>query len=122
MTESFGAERPAMNGYQTAYDNKGKYGSNNSRPYINPAIPMYIPADGQNCIRIVDPIELIEMGVYFYDVFFHRDVGYKSDYFLCDKEHARGPCPSCEMVTPELWDSDKDMAKKCQIEKIVRSL
>jgi hypothetical protein len=116
MTEGFSTARPEMGGYQTAFDNKGKYGSNNSRPYIHPDVPMYFPADGQNCIRIVDPIELATMGVYFFDVFFHRDVGYKSDYFLCDKEHNRGPCPSCEMVTPELWDSDKDMAKKLSSE------
>lgn len=112
MSQGFSDARPGMEGYQTAFDNKGKYGSNNSRPYINPDVPMYVPADGQNCIRIVDPIELIQLRVYFMDVFHHREVGYKNDYFLCDKEMGRGPCPMCELVTPDLWDTDKELAKK----------
>lgn len=112
MTQGFDtSNRPGQEQYQQAYDNKGKYGASNKRPYINPNVPMYVPQDGQNCIRVVDPIELATMGTYFFDVFFHRDVGYKKDYFLCDKEHGRGPCPSCELVTGDLWENDKDLAK-----------
>lgn len=113
MTQGFSTDRPSMEGYQQAYENKGKYGSGNTgRPYINPDVPMYVPADGANCIRIVDPIELIQLKVYFMDVFIHREVGYKNDYFLCDKEHGRGPCPMCELVTNDLWETDKELAKK----------
>ena len=105
-------QRPNQAGYQAAFDNKGKYGTSNSRPYINPDLPMYVPQDGQNCIRIVDPIELLQLGVYFFDVYFHRNVGYKNDYFLCDKDMGRGPCPSCELVNNDLWEQDKDRAKE----------
>lgn len=108
----FSTERPPMDGYQQAYENKGKYGQNFGRPYIHPDVPMYVPQDGPNCIRVVDPIELLTLKTYFFNVYFHQGVGYKKDYFLCTDRHGRGPCPSCEKVNGELWENDKEMAKK----------
>jgi hypothetical protein len=97
--------------YQQTHANIGKYAGNMGEPYINPNIPMYVPRDGENCIRIVDPIELLQLKIYFMDVFFHRNVGFKKDYFLCRNRHNLGPCPICEIPDEHMWDTNKDQAK-----------
>jgi len=115
--------RPTGAVYKQTYDNIGKYGSNNGKPYIEPAIPMFVPVEGENCVRIVDPIEIEQLQAYFLDVFFHREVGFAKDYFLCTKEIAQiaslisypqgaGPCYRCDQVTGELWDNEPETAKK----------
>lgn len=117
------ANRPTGAVYQQAYDNIGKYNTNNGKPYIEPAIPMFVPTEGENRVRIVDPIEIEQLQAYFLDVFFHREVGFAKDYFLCTREMAQmaaligysqgaGPCYRCDQVTGELWDNDPDTAKK----------
>jgi hypothetical protein len=104
-------QRPDQAAYKQYHSNIGKYASNYGKPYIHPDLPMYVPNDGENCIRIVDPIELLELQVYFYDVFFHRNVGYQKDYFLCLLKHNIGPCAICESSSEELWNTNKDAAK-----------
>lgn len=104
-------ERPGQDVYRQAHQNIGKYGGLTGKPYINPDVPMYVPNDGENCIRIVDPIELIELQIYFFDVNFHREVGFRKDYFLCLARHNIGPCAVCENATEDLWNTDKEAAK-----------
>jgi hypothetical protein len=105
-------ERPGQEAYKEAHKNIGNYyGTPDRRPYINPAVPMYVPNEGENCIRIVDPIELMQLKVYFFDVHFHRNVGFRKDYFLCLYRHNLGPCAVCENATEDLWQTDKDAAK-----------
>ena len=105
-------QRPGQDKYREAHANIGKYYSGSQgRPYINPDVPMYVPNDGECAIRIVDPIELLELEVYFFDVHFHREVGFRKDYFLCLLRHNLGPCAVCENATSDLWEQDKDAAK-----------
>lgn len=105
-------ERPGQDVYRQAHQNIGKYTTSSlGKPYINPAVPMYVPNDGENCIRIVDPLELLELQIYYFEVNFHREVGFRKDYFLCNTRHNIGPCAVCENVNEDLWQTDKDAAK-----------
>lgn len=114
-------ERPDQSVYQKYYQNIGKYQSNLGKPYINPNVPMFVPNDGENCIRIVDPLEVNELKIWFFDVEFHRDVGFRKDYFLCLVRHNLGPCGVCENSSNDLWQQDKEAAKDLlpQIRKLV---
>ena len=106
------SQRPGQDMYKQAHSNIGNYYSGSQgKPYINPNVQMYVPNDGECAIRIVDPIELLELGVYFFDVHFHRNVGFRNDYFLCLLRHNLGPCAICELATEDLWQTDKDAAK-----------
>jgi hypothetical protein len=81
-------------------------------------LEMFIPHDGENCIRIIEPMEVEELGFYALTVRFHRNVGQDQDYFLCNKwmrarygKRFLGGCFIDEQQTSELWDEDPDLAK-----------
>jgi hypothetical protein len=105
------SERPGQAVYRQTHANIGKYGGALGRPYIEPDVPIFVPHDGENCVRIVDPIELLELQCYYFDVFFHRNVGFRNDYFLCLRRHNITECPICASSSGELWDTNKDAAK-----------
>jgi len=80
----------------------------------------FIPKEGENCIRIVEPVEVEKLGFWAMTVRFHRNVGYDKDYYLCNKwmrgKHGDefkfpGGCFIDEQQTSELWDEDPDLAK-----------
>lgn len=108
---TWSTERPNQAVYRQAYENIGTYNGITGKPYINPDVPMYVPAEGDNCVRIIDPIELLELQIYYFDVYFHRDVGFRKDYFLCLQRHNLGKCAICENATNDLWQMDKEAAK-----------
>jgi len=53
----------------------------------------YKPRDGENYIRIIQPLEVEELGYYGKEIYFHREVG------------------ACETQTKDLWETNRDYAK-----------
>jgi hypothetical protein len=82
-------------------------------------IPVYLPTEGLNKIRIVQPIEFDQMEDYSLEVAIHRDVGFQNDMLLCLKEMGIGPCYICEQRTRELWNEDQDLWKSYGTDKRV---
>lgn len=88
---------------------------------------MYVPKDGKNKIRIIQPIEVSSIKFYGLEMHFHRGVGDEgSDLFgdyLCNQRmkgilqnvypdlRIEHKCFRCEQQTPDLWDSNPDLAK-----------
>jgi len=69
MTEQgWSTQRPGSAAYQQAYDNIGKYTKLTGKPYIDPNVPMFVPAQGENSIRIVEPIELVALQTYYLNI------------------------------------------------------
>jgi len=94
--------------------------------FVRGVIKPYVPRVGKNKIRIVQPLEIEELGFYGMCVYFHRDVGDRGeplygDYLCvsrmkpvfkkCYDENISGECFICSQQTSELWDSDWDLAK-----------
>lgn len=74
-------------------------------------VDVFKPRDGENCIRIVPPIELHEIKSYSIEAWVHFSVGINNTAFLCRKEMQRKRCYICEQATPELWEEDEEKAK-----------
>lgn len=85
-------------------------------------LPAFVPKEGQNCVRLVPPIEVEDFDHWGMVLFFHRSVNFKKDDYLCLLEMGIGECPICEKQTPELWDSDPDTAKTLYPAKRVLAL
>lgn len=93
-------------------DSKGQnWRPDNFVSYIKNEIKRYFPRDGENCVRIVEPIEVDDLDYYGFHVHFHRNVGVENGSFLCLKRMLRQLCPICELQTDELWKKDPDLAK-----------
>lgn len=105
-------------------EQKGKrYGGSGGKGYmLDGVVKSFVPQEGENCIRIVEPIEVDEIGYYGFDVHFHREVGHSKDYYLCLKnmreilekvydKKVEGRCFIEEQQTSEMWDTDPDLAK-----------
>lgn len=105
-------------------EQKGKrYGGSGGKGYIlDNVIKSFVPQEGENCIRIVEPIEVDGLGYYGLDVHFHREVGHSKDYYLCLKnmrevlekvynKKVEGRCFVDEQQTSEMWDENPDLAK-----------
>lgn len=87
------------------------------------AIKVFVPKEGKNRVRLLEPREANEIGYYGLEVFFHREVGVERGDYLCNdrmKYQLRSAyqdidmpsnCPICDKQTSELWDTDKDLAK-----------
>jgi hypothetical protein len=86
-------------------------------------VQMYLPENGENAIRIIPPIEKAALGFYGLEVHIHRNVGPVRHDYLCTRRMAdifsgvygisiSSRCTICEQQTAELWDEDKDLAKK----------
>src|SRR3990167_5571610 len=98
---------------KTKYDNRGKYGGDSDRKsYIDTSVPMFVPEEGENCVRIL-PLHPNEMDTKHYglDVHFHRNVGVNEDYYLCLKRMKKSNCPICDHQK-SLWNDDPEMAKE----------
>ena len=93
-------------------EQKGRSGGGQKfKPYIDPEIDMFVPHQGANKIRIIQPLELDEIGYYGLEVHFHRKVGPMEDHYHCNKRMFSKKCPICEKQTGELWDTDYEYAK-----------
>jgi hypothetical protein len=95
--------------------------------YIKPGVLRpYIPKDGKNKIRIIQPFEVEELGFYGMEMHFHRNVGNEGDPgygdYLCLARMKKvlkdcydmvikDSCYECDQRTPELWDENPDLAK-----------
>ena len=87
----------------------------------------FIPQVGKNRVRIVQPLEVDELLFYGLEMHFHRGVGDDGEEgfgdYLCNrimKDFLRtmydgikvpNKCYVCEQQTPELWDSEPQLAK-----------
>ena len=94
-------------------------------------IKMYVPRDGKNRLRIVQPLEIEELDFWAMDMHFHRGIGDDGDDlfgdYLCnarmknilkgiypdDPEIAamEGKCFECNQQTGDLWDTNPELAK-----------
>lgn len=72
---------------------------------------MFVPEEGINKVRIVQPLEVDELGYYGLDVYFHRGVGPAKGDYLCLKRMFGKSCYECDQQTSELWDNNPDLAK-----------
>lgn len=94
--------------------------------FIRGIIKQYIPKVGKNKIRIIQPLEVEELGFYGMYIYFHRDVGDKGEdlygEYLCSSRmkaifkkcydmSISGDCFICNQQTSELWDTNFDLAK-----------
>jgi len=79
--------------------------------YTIDGLDFYKPRDGENCIRVVPPIEIKELRYYAKEVFFHDNVGINNAMFLCLKKMFSKACYTCGLLSPELWDEDEDLAR-----------
>lgn len=91
------------------------------------AIKRFIPREGTNKIRIVEPIEALELEFFGLDMHFHRDVGEKGEDlygdYICNErmkafvkkmypeKEMSGKCYVCEQQTSDLWDENPGLAK-----------
>jgi hypothetical protein len=93
-------------------ENAGKSWTPNSKGYIDyKGIKSFVPKNGENCIRIIQPLEVEDIGHWAFVVHFHRGVGVNNDYYLCLKRMCSTPDPICEKQTAELWEENPDLAK-----------
>lgn len=86
-------------------------------------VKVYLPKAGDNKIRIVQPLEVDELGFYGLEVHFHRNIGPEQGDYLCNSRMKsilmRGyadlslssECPECEKQTSDLWDNKPEIAK-----------
>lgn len=90
-------------------------------------IKAYVPKEGKNRIRIVQPLEVGELLFYGLEMHFHRSVGDEGEEgygdYLCNKIMKAflrkmyddivvpANCFVCEQQTTELWDTDPQLAK-----------
>jgi len=94
-------------------------------------IKAFVPKDGKNRVRIVQPIEVEELLFWAMDMHFHRDVGDKGTVlfgdYLCNARMKHilkaiypksaevkdmdGKCYQCDQQTSDLWDSNPELAK-----------
>ena len=90
-------------------------------------IKMYVPREGKNRLRIIQPFEVIELGFFGMEMHFHRSVGDEGEPlfgdYLCNSrmknilrdcyEDIQIPntCFVCKQQTSELWDENPDLAK-----------
>lgn len=90
-------------------------------------IKRFIPREGKNRVRIIQPLEIEELEFYGLEMHFHRNVGDEGEDlfgdYLCNKimknflrvayNDIKIPnnCFVCEQQTPELWDSEPGLAK-----------
>ena len=95
--------------------------------YNKSMIKAFIPKEGKNRVRIVQPFELDELEFYGLEMHFHRSVGDEGEDlfgdYICNrimKEFLRNmyedivvpnKCFVCEQQTPELWDDMPQLAK-----------
>jgi len=96
--------------------------------YINRGtIKMFVPRDGKNRIRVIQPLEIEELGFYGMEMHFHRSVGDEGEAlfgdYLCNARmkpvlkacysdlEMSGSCFICSQQTTELWDTDPELAK-----------
>lgn len=88
-----------------------RYSGGRGAKYMTDVLDAFVPREKENKIRIVEPIELDDIGWYSIEVAFHRNVGFDKSYYLCNQEMKIGPCYHTELQTGELWDTDPDQAK-----------
>ena len=90
-------------------------------------IKMYVPRDGKNRLRLVQPFEIEELGFYGMEMNFHRGLGDEGEPlagdYLCNARmkpilkmcypdlEMSGKCFVCNQRTEDLWESNPDMAK-----------
>lgn len=90
-------------------------------------IKVFVPKDGKNRIRIVQPLEIEELEFYGMEMHFHRSVGDEGEDlngdYLCNsrmksilRDCYKGidipnKCFVCQQQTSDLWDSNPDLAK-----------
>ena len=79
--------------------------------YLNSDIKMFVPKEGENKIRIIQPLEVDDLGYYGREVHFHRGVGPMDHYYICLRRMRSQRCFICELQTSELWDEDPELAK-----------
>jgi len=95
------------------HDMAGQYfPSNKGRvPVISDKVKIFIPVEGENCVRIVDPLEAKELGYYGFDLHFHTNVGPNNRWFICHDRQLGDFCEQCSFRTDELWETNPDLAK-----------
>jgi len=71
----------------------------------------YKPRDSENYIRIIQPLEVEELGYYGKEIYFHREVGALKGNFPCLKQMQGKRCVVCETQTNDLWETNRDYAK-----------
>jgi len=90
-------------------------------------VKSFVPKEGKNRIRIIQPLEVDELLFYGLEMHFHRSVGDDGEEgfgdYLCNsimKHFLRkmyddivvpAKCYVCEQQTSELWDTDPQLAK-----------
>lgn len=90
-------------------------------------IKMFVPKEGENRLRIIQPMEVEEIGFYGLEMHFHRSVGDEGeplfgDYLCCARMknllrdaykgiEVPNSCFVCKQQTSELWDDNADLAK-----------
>jgi|GEM_PF-6020863 len=106
--------------------NRGERWQGESRKgYLKSGIDGYVPPEGENCIRIVQPLEVEDLEYYGFEVHFHRNVGEDGGMMLCSKRMHKTfqeaypeeevpfnrNCTECAKQTAELWENNPDEAK-----------
>lgn len=78
---------------------------------IKEDVERFFPREGENCIRIVQPLEVAMLKYYGMEISFHRNVGPNNDQFLCNKRMRRLYCHIDAQQSDDLWKSNPDLAK-----------
>jgi len=116
---------------------KGTFYSGSRSDYVSyirkGIMKAFVPAEGNNKIRIIEPIETDELNFYGLEMHFHRAVGDREheddnmrsiygDYLCMNRmsgilrplykdQTFSAKCFRCEQQTEELWESDPNLAK-----------
>jgi len=90
-------------------------------------IKIFVPKDGKNRVRVVQPLEIEELEFYGMEMHFHRSVGDEGEElhgdYLCNSRMKNilrdcyknidipNACYICQQQTGDLWDSNPTLAK-----------
>ena len=91
------------------YDKRISFGA--FKPYIRPEIRQFFSKEGENCIRILAPLEKEVLGHYGMDIAYHPKIGINEDNFICLKRTFKEKCFICLKQTSKLWEENKELAK-----------
>lgn len=92
--------------------------------FYNTRLEMFTPEEGRNEIRIIQPLESQRMRSWAFPVFLHRNVGAGPNVgdYICRSgmqnimnnvydDRFDGRCFACEQYSPELWNTDRILAR-----------
>jgi hypothetical protein len=76
--------------------------------YIISGYPRYTPRIGKNCVRIIRPLDALEIKGYGLDLYFHRGRGAQRDNIVCARGMFGSICYTCGLQTSELYQINAD--------------